>query len=83
MPDIARLQELAVVIWSRSERSSGGVVGLMDVTDADREMLAASDRLAAVRGEESRAAVAAYRALGGGWHADQKMALASMRPEHM
>jgi NodT family efflux transporter outer membrane factor (OMF) lipoprotein len=45
-----------------------GVIGLIDVTDADRELLAAADRLATLRGAESRAAVAAYRALGGGWH---------------
>ncbi len=48
----------------------GGVVGLIDVTDADRELLAAADRLAAVRGDEARAAVAAYRALGGGWRSE-------------
>jgi NodT family efflux transporter outer membrane factor (OMF) lipoprotein len=47
----------------------GGVVGLIDVTDADRELLNAADRLAIVRAEEARAAVAAYRALGGGWQA--------------
>lgn len=45
----------------------GGVAALIDVLDADRERLAASDRLASVRAEEARAAVAAYRALGGGW----------------
>ena len=48
----------------------GGVVGLIDVTDADRELLGAADRLATVRGDEARAAVAAYRALGGGWRSD-------------
>lgn len=46
---------------------AGGVVALIDVLDADRELLAASDRLAEVRGSEARSAVAAYRALGGGW----------------
>jgi NodT family efflux transporter outer membrane factor (OMF) lipoprotein len=45
----------------------GGVAALIDVLDADRERLEASDRLATVRAEEARAAVAAYRALGGGW----------------
>jgi NodT family efflux transporter outer membrane factor (OMF) lipoprotein len=49
---------------------AGGIVGLIEVTDADRELLAASDALALVRTEESRAAVAAYRALGGGWASD-------------
>jgi NodT family efflux transporter outer membrane factor (OMF) lipoprotein len=61
----------------------GGVVGLIDVTDADRELLAASDRLAAVKGDEARAAVAAYRALGGGWRADNAPALASAVGGHM
>lgn len=46
---------------------AGGVVGLIEVTDADRELLRAADALAGVRGDEARAAVAAYHALGGGW----------------
>ena len=54
----------------------GGVAGLIDVTDADRELLGAADRLAAVRGDEARAAVAAYRALGGGWRWDARPGLA-------
>src|SRR5262249_7984510 len=45
----------------------GGVVPLIDVLDADRELLAASDRLAAAKAIEARAAVASFRALGGGW----------------
>lgn len=44
-----------------------GVVGLIDVLDADRELLSASDKLAAARSEQARASVAAFRALGGGW----------------
>lgn len=35
--------------------------------DADRELLAASDQLATTRAESALAAVASYRALGGGW----------------
>jgi NodT family efflux transporter outer membrane factor (OMF) lipoprotein len=46
---------------------SGGVAALIDVFDADRQELAARDRLATVRANEARAAIAAYRALGGGW----------------
>ena len=63
---------------------AGGVIGLIDVTDADRELLATADRLAVVRGEESRAAVAAYRALGGGWKASPAPAvgLASAASDH-
>jgi outer membrane protein TolC len=37
------------------------------VFDADRQELTASDRLATTKANEARAAVAAYRALGGGW----------------
>lgn len=48
----------------------GGVIGLIDVLDADRQLLAASDRRVAVKADEARAAVAAYRALGGGWKGD-------------
>lgn len=46
---------------------SGGVLSLVDVLDADRELLAASDRQATVQADQARAAIAAYRALGGGW----------------
>lgn len=45
-----------------------GVVGLIDVLDADRELLAAEDKLAAARTDEARASVAVFRALGGGWN---------------
>lgn len=61
---------------------AGGVIGLIDVTDANRELLAASDRLATVRAEEARSAVAAYRALGGGWQATTAPALASVEADH-
>ena len=47
----------------------GGVTGLIDVKDAAHDLLLASDRFASARAEEARAAVAAYRALGGGWQA--------------
>jgi NodT family efflux transporter outer membrane factor (OMF) lipoprotein len=56
---------------------AGGVIGLIDVTDAEREALSASDRLALARAAEARAAVAAYRALGGGWQAASTPTLAS------
>lgn len=49
---------------------AGGIINLIEVTDADRELLRTSDALAAVRGDEARDAVAAYRALGGGWSGD-------------
>jgi len=44
-----------------------GVLSLIDVLDADRELLDASDRLAVAKADRARASVASYRALGGGW----------------
>lgn len=61
---------------------AGGVIGLIEITDANRELLAASNHLAAVRAEEARAAVAAYRALGGGWSWHPALSLASAPGDH-
>jgi outer membrane protein TolC len=55
----------------------GGVAALIDVFDADRQELAASDRLATVKANDARAAVAAYRALGGGWQPEALQRVAS------
>jgi outer membrane protein TolC len=44
-----------------------GVIPLTDVLDADRQLLLAQDDLAQNQAEAARAAVHAYRALGGGW----------------
>jgi NodT family efflux transporter outer membrane factor (OMF) lipoprotein len=65
-----REQEVASLTRSRDQARqgySGGVLALVDVLDADRALLDASDRLAAARAETARASVAAIRALGGGW----------------
>lgn len=61
---------------------AGGVIGLIEVTDANRELLTASNQLAAVGAEEARAAVAAYRALGGGWSWNPALSLASAPGDH-
>ena len=45
----------------------GGAVSLVEVLDEDRRLLAAQDLLASVRTDDARAAVGAFRALGGGW----------------
>ena len=45
----------------------GGAVSLVEVLDEDRQLLAAQDLLASVHTDDARAAVAAFRALGGGW----------------
>jgi len=45
----------------------GGAISLVEVRDADRDLLTASDALVRARADADRSAVAAYRALGGGW----------------
>ncbi len=44
-----------------------GVVSLIEVLQADENLLRASDARAQAQTESARAAVAAFRALGGGW----------------
>jgi outer membrane protein TolC len=45
----------------------GGAVSLTEVLQEDRLLLAANDQLAQLRANHARAAVATFRALGGGW----------------
>lgn len=45
----------------------GGAVSLFEVLEEDRLLLAARDQQARVRADNARAAVATFRALGGGW----------------
>jgi NodT family efflux transporter outer membrane factor (OMF) lipoprotein len=45
----------------------GGAVSLLEVLDEDRQLLASRDLLSRVRTDDARAAVSAFRALGGGW----------------
>lgn len=45
----------------------GGAVSLFEVLQEDRLLLAARDQQASVRADNARAAVATFRALGGGW----------------
>src|SRR5689334_16970106 len=47
----------------------GGVVSLIKVLDADGNLLQARDAKAEARTEAARAAIASFRALGGGWDA--------------
>lgn len=62
--EIAQLQR----VRDRSQESyEAGVIGLTDVLDADRQLLAAKDDLAVSRESAARAAVGSFRALGGGW----------------
>jgi outer membrane protein TolC len=47
----------------------GGVVRLIEVLDADGNLLQARDAKALAQTEAARAAIASFRALGGGWDA--------------
>ena len=62
--EIAELQRVRDL---SEEAYAAGVIGLTDVLDADRQLLAAKDDLAVARESGARAAVGSYRALGGGW----------------
>jgi outer membrane protein TolC len=48
-----------------------GVVSLVEVLQADENLLRASDARVQAQTESARAAVAAFRALGGGWQAPE------------
>ena len=48
-----------------------GVVSLIEVLQADENLLRATDARAQAQTESARAAVAAFKALGGGWQAGQ------------
>ncbi|CAN7632705.1 efflux transporter outer membrane subunit [Paraburkholderia terricola] len=70
----ARRQELQGEVTSLtrardlSERAyRAGAITLTDVLDADRQLLVARDNLDSSRADAARAAVGAFRALGGGW----------------
>jgi NodT family efflux transporter outer membrane factor (OMF) lipoprotein len=47
----------------------GGVVSLIEVLDADSDLLQVQDAKAQAQTEASRTAIASFRALGGGWDA--------------
>jgi NodT family efflux transporter outer membrane factor (OMF) lipoprotein len=53
-----------------------GVVSLIEVLQADESLLRASDEREQARTESARAAVAAFKALGGGWQPQKPEALA-------
>ncbi len=63
-------REVALLTRARDQAQAAygaGTVGLIDVLDADRALLDASDRLAVNRASLARASVAAVRAMGGGY----------------
>jgi outer membrane protein TolC len=53
----------------------GGAVSLIEVLDEDRQLLVARNELARVHADDARAAVATFRALGGGWPGASKVAV--------
>jgi len=76
-------RQVAALTTARAQADQayeGGVVSLIEVLDADRELLGASNRLAAVQADEARSAVAAYRALGGGWQPEAKALAFAAQP---
>ena len=63
-------QEVAAHVQARDAAQDayrGGAVSLVEVLDEDRQLLAAQDLMASVHTDDARSAVAAFRALGGGW----------------
>ncbi|PFH09991.1 NodT family efflux transporter outer membrane factor (OMF) lipoprotein [Collimonas sp. PA-H2] len=64
------LREVAADVRARDsseEAYKGGATGLAEVLEQDRQLLAARDQLARAHTGSSRAVVATFRALGGGW----------------
>ncbi len=62
-----QIDDLTAARRQAQQAYEGGVISLIEVRDADRDLLIASDELAQTRADAARAAVEAYRALGGGW----------------
>jgi len=63
-------QEVAAHTVARSaaqDAYKGGAISLVEVLDEDRLLLTARDQLAQLHANDARAAVATFRALGGGW----------------
>ncbi len=69
-----QIAELTTARRQAQEAYEGGVISLIEVRDADRDILNASDQLAQARAGAARAAVASFRALGGGWGGAQTKA---------
>jgi outer membrane protein TolC len=61
-----QIAELTQARRQAEDAYEGGVISLIEVRDADRDILNASDQLAQSRAGAARAAVSSFRALGGG-----------------
>ncbi|MEI9964578.1 MAG: efflux transporter outer membrane subunit [Caulobacteraceae bacterium] len=67
---LSRQIEALTLARAQAEQAyENGAISLIEVRDADRQLLSASDQLAQARAGAARAAVACFRALGGGWKA--------------
>jgi NodT family efflux transporter outer membrane factor (OMF) lipoprotein len=64
------VDQLTIARRQAEQAYEGGVASLLEVRDADRDLLAASDQLVQSKVAAARAAVASFRALGGGWRQD-------------
>jgi len=74
-----QIAELTVARRQAEQAYEGGVISLIEVRDADRELLGASDQLVQANAGAARAAVASFRALGGGWAPPATVASGSHR----
>ena len=66
----ALLDEVSARTRARADTEDayrGGVASLFEVLQEDRDLLVSRDQLARVQADDARAAVAAFRAMGGGW----------------
>ncbi len=66
---VALERQIAALTTARRQAEDayqGGVISLTEVRDADRDLLTASDQLVQAHAGAARAAVASFRALGGG-----------------
>ena len=64
-----QIDQLTLARRQAQDAYASGAVSLIEVRDADRDLLTASDQLVQAQAGAARAAVAACRALGGGWTA--------------
>lgn len=67
---LARARETSLAAYQ------GGVVSLIEVLDADGNLLQVRDAKAQAQTEVARAAIASFRSLGGGWNQNQPSRLA-------
>jgi multidrug efflux system outer membrane protein len=63
----AAAQERDTAAQIARARYEGGLVGFLDVLDAERAQLTAQDQLAQSRTDAATSLIAVYKALGGGW----------------